>query len=37
LRESFGFKKPELGRIEDGLAEVLRQLCAKWSEQHGDF
>jgi hypothetical protein len=35
LRESFGFKKPALVRIENELAEVLTHLCAKWSEQHG--
>ncbi len=37
LRESFGFKKSELSRIETGLAKVLTHLCAKWSEQHGGY
>lgn len=36
LRESFRFRKPDLMRIETGLAEVLTELCARWSEQHGD-
>jgi hypothetical protein len=36
LRESYGFKRPELGRIETALAGVVPALCAEWSAIHGD-
>ena len=37
LRESFGFKRPELGRIEDELAGALAGLCAEWRALHGRY
>ncbi len=35
LRESFGFKRLELGRIRAGLAAALAALCDEWSAIHG--
>jgi hypothetical protein len=35
LRESFGFKRLELGRIKARLAESLAALCDEWSAIHG--
>lgn len=37
LRESYGFKRPELGRIGAALADELARLCAEWSRHHGDY
>ncbi|TKT43742.1 DUF4160 domain-containing protein [Rhizobium sp. LC145] len=37
LRESYGFKLPDLRRIEDALTSELATLCVAWSEHHGDF
>jgi hypothetical protein len=36
LRENYGFKRPELSRIEADLAGAVPTLCAKWSAIHGD-
>jgi hypothetical protein len=35
LRESFGFNRTQLNRIEDQLADGLAALCAEWSNIHG--
>jgi hypothetical protein len=35
LRESFGFKISDIGRISVALAERLAGLCAEWSAIHG--
>jgi len=35
LRESFGFNRPELNRIEVELAGELVPLCAEWRRIHG--
>jgi hypothetical protein len=37
LRESFGFKLPDLRRIETVLIDELAALCTAWSIHHGDF
>ncbi len=37
LRESYGFKRSDLGPIEDGLAGALAALCVEWSAIHGDY
>jgi hypothetical protein len=37
LRESYGFGRPELGRIKDALAAVLADLCEEWSQIHGHY
>lgn len=37
LRESYGFGRPELGRIKDALAAVLADLCAEWRQIHGRY
>ena len=36
LRESYGFRLADLRRIETALTGMLPNLCAKWSEIHGD-
>lgn len=36
LRESYGFGRVDLRRIEDKLAEALTQLCGEWEKRHGD-
>jgi len=36
LRESFGFKRVELGRMAVRIAGNLTTLCAEWSGRHGD-
>jgi hypothetical protein len=37
LRESYGFGRPELGRIKDALAAVLADLCEEWRQIHGRY
>lgn len=37
LRETFGFKPPDLNRIAQHLSEALSKLCNDWSFIHGDF
>ncbi len=37
LRESFGFNRTELSRIEDQLAGALARLCAEWRKVHGGY
>jgi hypothetical protein len=37
LRESYSFKRPDLGGIEDALKSALAVLCAEWRAIHGDF
>jgi hypothetical protein len=37
LRESFGFNRTELSRIEDELASALVTLCAEWRTIHGGY
>lgn len=36
LRESFGLRLADLRKIESALAEMLPDLCKKWSDIHGD-
>ncbi len=35
LRESFGFRRPELARIMADLGAALAALCDGWSAIHG--
>ncbi len=35
LRESYGFDRPELGRIKDALGGKVAALCEEWGEIHG--
>ena len=37
LRDSFGFKVPDVNKIEAALAELVPALCADWSAIHGDY
>ncbi len=37
LRENYGFRRPDLGRIEDALNGALTVLCAEWSATHGSY
>jgi hypothetical protein len=37
VRESFGFNRTELSRIEDQLAGALAALCAEWKAIHGRY
>ena len=36
LRESYGFRLADVRRIEAALADMLTDLCKKWSKIHGD-
>ena len=36
LRESYGFGRVDLRRIEGKLDEVLMQLCGEWEKRHGN-
>ena len=36
LRESYGFKLPDLTRIAGALAAAIAALCAEWEAIHGD-
>jgi hypothetical protein len=35
LRESYGFKRTDLGPVLDALTEALSALCSEWSRIHG--
>lgn len=37
LRESFGFKLPEVNRIGDALGAKIAALCAAWRTIHGRY
>lgn len=37
LRESYGFKVPDVNRIEVALMELVPVLCAEWRTIHGDY
>jgi hypothetical protein len=37
LRESSGFRMPDLGPIIEGLHLATTELCQKWSEIHGAY
>ncbi|WP_263588904.1 DUF4160 domain-containing protein [Sphingopyxis sp. GC21] len=37
LRESYGFRLVDIGRIEGALNDNLAVLCAQWSAVHGDY
>lgn len=37
LRDSYGFSRPEVGRIEGELAQHLATLCKEWRSFHGDY
>jgi Domain of unknown function (DUF4160) len=37
LRESYGFRGADLGRIEARIGEELALLCVEWSTHHGHF
>lgn len=37
LRESYGFKRTELGRVANMIASELAALCAQWRKHHGDY
>lgn len=36
LRERYGFKRTEVGRIQDALVGVLATLCTEWRKLHGN-
>lgn len=35
LRESYGFGRPEVGRIKEALAAKIAVLCKEWRRIHG--
>ena len=35
LRESYGFRRPQVGRIKDELASKIAVLCEEWRKIHG--
>lgn len=37
LRESYGFRRPELTGIKDARHAALSVLCAEWSVIHGTY
>jgi hypothetical protein len=37
LRESFGFSRPDVGRIKDAITVELAVLCAEWRTIHGRY
>lgn len=37
LRESYGFSRPDVGRIKDVLAGRIIVLCEEWSAIHGSY
>ena len=37
LRESYGFRLPDVNRIKNELSATLADLCAHWSDIHGDY
>ena len=36
LREAYGFKAPDLSRIEAALTTAIAALCDEWRKVHGD-
>ena len=34
LRENFGFRPAQVGKIKTALANELKRLCAEWSKIH---
>lgn len=36
LCESYGFRLPDVNRIEAALADVVPMLCEEWRKVHGD-
>lgn len=34
-RESYGFSRPQVGRIKDELASKVAVLCEEWRKIHG--
>lgn len=37
LRESYGFNRPDIGRIRSTLIEALADLCEEWRKIHGNL
>ena len=37
LRDSYGFKGPDVNLIEAALMDLVRTLCAQWRTIHGDY
>lgn len=37
LRESYGFSRPDVGRIKTVLTAHLAVLCAEWRKIHGRY
>jgi hypothetical protein len=37
LRESYGFRRSDLGRIKDALNGALTVLCAEWRALYGSY
>lgn len=37
LRESFGFGRPDLGRIKNALSASTTTLCLAWKDLHGRY
>lgn len=37
LRESYGFTRGAVTRIESDFVRHLPELCRRWREVHGDF
>lgn len=35
LRECYGFRRAEIGRIQAAVADVLATLCDEWNKLHG--
>ena len=37
LRESYGFARRDVNRIEAALADAVTALCREWSAIHGEY
>jgi hypothetical protein len=37
LRDSYGFKRPDIGGMMAALSAALEILCAEWRAIHGSF
>ena len=37
LRESYGFNRSDVARIEAGLVDHLATLCSEWRDIHGRY
>jgi len=37
LRESYGFNRSEVARIEAALADLVTTLCSEWRGIHGSY